>query len=132
MPESLSSAPKNANGLGSDFSLERLDVLDSADVIVVLGFSIEPTDELLINPLFTRLPAVAAGRIVRVEQGPVAQALAIQSPPQLRYGAADHPRSCGTGPLATTPELKSVGSDANKGMGRSEDPPIPLLAHSIG
>lgn len=80
VPEALAAAPKNANGLGSDFSLERLDVLDAADVIVVLGFSVEATDELLANPLFTRVPAVAAGRVVRVEQGPVAQALAIQSP----------------------------------------------------
>lgn len=49
-------------------------------MIVVLGFSVGPTDELPANPLFTRLPAAAAGRVVRVEQGPVAQALAIQSP----------------------------------------------------
>lgn len=80
IPEILAAAPKNVNGLGSDFSLERLDVLDKADVIVVLGFSVGATDELLANPLFARVPAVAAGRVVRVEQGPVAQALAIQSP----------------------------------------------------
>jgi ABC-type Fe3+-hydroxamate transport system substrate-binding protein len=80
LPEVLATAEKNANGLGSDFSLERLDVLEEADVIVVLGFSVEPTDELLGNPLFTRLPAAAAGRVVRIEQGPVAQAFAALSP----------------------------------------------------
>lgn len=80
LPEVLATAEKNANGLGSDFSLERLDVLEAADVIVVLGFSVEPTDALLANPLFTRLPAAATGRVVRIEQGPVAQAFAALSP----------------------------------------------------
>jgi ABC-type Fe3+-hydroxamate transport system substrate-binding protein len=80
VPEELASAPRNQYGLGADFSLERLDVLEPADVIVVLGFSPEPTDELLVNPLFTRLPAATAGRIVRIAQGPIAQAFASLSP----------------------------------------------------
>jgi iron complex transport system substrate-binding protein len=80
VPESLANAPKNENGLGSDFSLEKLDVLDPADVIVVLGFSVEPTDELLKNPLFMRIPAIQAGRVLRIEQGLIAQGLAAQSP----------------------------------------------------
>lgn len=80
VPESLAAAPKDANGLGATFSLERLDLLDAADVIVVLGFSVDATDALFTDPLFTRVPAVAADRVVRIAQGPVAQALAIQSP----------------------------------------------------
>jgi ABC-type Fe3+-hydroxamate transport system substrate-binding protein len=55
-------------------------VLNEADVIVVLGFSIEATNELLASPLFQSLPAAQAGRVTRVEQGPVAQAFAALSP----------------------------------------------------
>jgi iron complex transport system substrate-binding protein len=76
----LATADKNANGLGSNFSLERLDVLAEADVIVVLGFSVEATDQLLVNPIFKQLPAVQAGRVTRIKQGPVAQAFAALSP----------------------------------------------------
>jgi hypothetical protein len=63
-----------------DYAPERLDVLDAVDVIVVLGFSVDATDELLANPLFARVPVAAAGRLVRGEQGLVAQALAIRGP----------------------------------------------------
>jgi iron complex transport system substrate-binding protein len=80
LPEVLASAERNDVGLGSEFSLERLDVLAEADVIVVLGFSPEPTDALLASPIFTQLPAVRASRVVRIEQGPVAQAFAALSP----------------------------------------------------
>ena len=34
----------------------------------------------LANPLFTALPAVAEDRVVVVPQGPLAQAIAVQSP----------------------------------------------------
>jgi ABC-type Fe3+-hydroxamate transport system substrate-binding protein len=80
VPETLATVPKNEYGLGSDFSLEKLDVLDPADVIIVLGFSVDATDELLKNPLFTRIPAVKSGRVLRIAQGPIAQGLAAQSP----------------------------------------------------
>jgi ABC-type Fe3+-hydroxamate transport system substrate-binding protein len=80
VPNALASAEKNQYGLGSDLSLEALNVLDPADVIVVLGFSVDATDALLVNPLFTRIPAVKAGRVLRIAQGPIAQGLAIQSP----------------------------------------------------
>lgn len=114
VPPALAAAPKSANGLGSEFSLERLDVLDAADVIVVLGFSVAETDQLLVNPLFTRVPAVAAGRVVRVEQGPVAQALAIQSPlnldtvlPVVREAAAL--AGSAAGPAATRTVTDDLG-----------------------
>jgi len=55
-------------------------MLASADVIVVLGFSVAETDALLADPIFQTLPAVADKRVVRVPQGPVAQAIAVQSP----------------------------------------------------
>lgn len=80
VPEELAKAELNYYGTASEFSFERLDVLDEADVIVVLGFSPDFTDTMLEHPLFLRLPAVQAGRVVRVEQGPIAQAFAALSP----------------------------------------------------
>jgi ABC-type Fe3+-hydroxamate transport system substrate-binding protein len=80
LPDALANAEKNYFGLGSEFSRERLDVLSDADVIVVLGFSPEITDEFLASPLFQALPAAQAGRVTRIEQGPVAQAFAALSP----------------------------------------------------
>jgi iron complex transport system substrate-binding protein len=80
LPETIARAEDNYGGFGTEFSLERLDVLQEANVIVILGFSPEPTDALLRNPVFTQLPAVKAGRVVRVEQGPIAQGLAMLSP----------------------------------------------------
>jgi iron complex transport system substrate-binding protein len=65
---------------GEELSLERIDLLNGADLIIVLGFSPEPTALLLANPLFKSVPAVAAGRVLVIEQGPLAQAMAMQSP----------------------------------------------------
>ena len=79
-PPELAVLPINYYGYASEVSLENIDVLASADVIVVLGFSVSETDALLADPIFQTLPAVSEGRVVRVPQGPVAQAIAVQSP----------------------------------------------------
>lgn len=79
-PPELAALPVNYYGYASEVSVENIDVLASADVIVVLGFSVAETDALLADPIFQTLPAVADKRVVRVPQGPVAQAIAVQSP----------------------------------------------------
>ena len=79
-PPEIVAAGSDYQGLGASFSLERLDVLAGADVLVVLGFSPEPTAAFLADPLAQSVPAIAEGRVVVVEQGPVAQALAMMSP----------------------------------------------------
>jgi len=79
-PAELAALPVNYYGYATQISTEQIDLLDSADVIVVLGFSVEETDQLLANPLFTALPAVVEDRVVVVPQGPLAQAIAVQSP----------------------------------------------------
>lgn len=55
-------------------SLELLEVLRPAEVIVVLGAPPGPTAELVSSALFTALPAVAAGRLLVLDQGTVYQA----------------------------------------------------------
>jgi iron complex transport system substrate-binding protein len=80
LPPAIADAGRDYHGLGASFSLERLDVLAEADVIVVLGFSPEPTADFLADPLAQSVPAIAEGRVVMVEQGPVAQAIAMMSP----------------------------------------------------
>lgn len=79
VPE-VAAAPVNYYGYASSFSLERLDVLAEADVLVVLGFSVDETEAFLANPLVQSVPAVAAGRVLVVEQGAGAQAMAMMSP----------------------------------------------------
>lgn len=76
----VAEAPVNYYGYASSFSLERLDVLDEADVLVVLGFSVEQTEAFLADPLVQSVPAVAGGRVLLVEQGAGAQAMAMMSP----------------------------------------------------
>lgn len=80
LPPAIAEAGKDYHGLGATFSLERLDVLAEADVLVVLGFSPDPTAAFLADPLTQTVPAIAEGRVVLVEQGPVAQAMAMVSP----------------------------------------------------
>lgn len=79
VPE-VAEAPVNYYGYASSFSLERLDVLSEADVLVVLGFSVDETEAFLADPLVQSVPAVAAGRVLLVEQGAGAQAMAMMSP----------------------------------------------------
>lgn len=79
-PPEILALPVNQGGYASSVSLERVDLLESADVIVVLGFSVEATALMLADPIFTSLPAVADGRVVTIAQGPIAQATAVQSP----------------------------------------------------
>ncbi|GAB5430255.1 MAG: hypothetical protein Devi2KO_37140 [Devosia indica] len=79
-PPEILDLPVNIGGYASGVSLERIDLLASADVIVVLGFSVEETEQLLADPIFLTLPAVSEGRVVTIGQGPVAQATAVQSP----------------------------------------------------
>lgn len=76
----VAEAPVNYYGYASSFSLERLDVLAEADVLVVLGFSVDETEAFLADPLVQSVPAVAAGRVLLVEQGAGAQAMAMMSP----------------------------------------------------
>lgn len=76
----VAEAPVNYYGYASSFSLERLDVLSEADVLVVLGFSVDETEAFLADPLVQSVPAVAAGRVLLVEQGAGAQAMAMMSP----------------------------------------------------
>jgi iron complex transport system substrate-binding protein len=76
----VAEAPVNYYGYASSFSLERLDVLAEADVLVVLGFSVAETEAFLADPLVQSVPAVAGGRVLLVEQGAGAQAMAMMSP----------------------------------------------------
>ncbi len=80
LPPAIVDSGRDYHGLGASFSLERLDVLAEADVLVVLGFSPEPTAAFLADPLAQTVPAIAEGRVLVVEQGPVAQAIAMMSP----------------------------------------------------
>lgn len=76
----IAAAARDYHDIGATFSLERLDVLADADVVVMLGFSPGPTADFLANPLTQSVPAIAKNRVVVVEQGPVAQAIAMMSP----------------------------------------------------
>lgn len=67
-------------GISIEYSLERVREFAAADVVIMLGFSPEPTGQFLAMSTVRALPAVAAGRVVTVEQGPVAQAMASVSP----------------------------------------------------
>lgn len=79
-PPELAALPLDWYDIGSSVSTERIDLLSSADVIVVLGFSVQETADFIASDIFKRLPPVAEGRAVIVPQGPVAQAMAIQGP----------------------------------------------------
>ncbi|MEM9036046.1 MAG: ABC transporter substrate-binding protein [Actinomycetota bacterium] len=53
---------------GADrLSLEQLELLAEVEWILVFDFTLGPVDELFANPLFTQLPAVEAGRAVRLD-----------------------------------------------------------------
>lgn len=78
--DAIAALEKDSAGFNLPISAERLDLLQAADVIVITAFSTEAADALEANPLFTILPAVQAGRVFRLEQGPIAQASAILSP----------------------------------------------------
>ncbi|MEM8924141.1 MAG: ABC transporter substrate-binding protein [Actinomycetota bacterium] len=53
-------------GPDGPISIERLGELDGADWIVVFDFAISDVDGFMEDPLFTRLPAVQAGNVVRL------------------------------------------------------------------
>ncbi|MEM9712239.1 MAG: ABC transporter substrate-binding protein [Actinomycetota bacterium] len=52
---------------GGSISYEQMDLLADADWILVFDFTLGPVDELFDDPLFGRLPAVEAGRAVRLD-----------------------------------------------------------------
>ncbi|OZE33272.1 MULTISPECIES: ABC transporter substrate-binding protein [unclassified Rhodococcus (in: high G+C Gram-positive bacteria)] len=60
-----------------EFSAENADVLADADVLVVFDFG---SAGIVETGLFTSLPSVAAGRVVVLEQGEVAQGFSTLSP----------------------------------------------------
>ncbi|OZC59142.1 hypothetical protein CH276_21995 [Rhodococcus sp. 06-470-2] len=60
-----------------EFSAENADILADADVLVVFDFG---STGIVDTGLFTSLPSVAAGRVVVLEQGEVAQGFSTLSP----------------------------------------------------
>ncbi len=81
--EAIMALEKDEYGYNEPLSAERLDLMEPADVIVITAFDPPSADALEEDPLFTRLPAAQAGRVFRLEQGPVAQASAVLSPVNL-------------------------------------------------
>lgn len=70
-----------------EFSIELLSILEPADVIVLFDYGndgVNPSG-ILENPLFTKLPAVQAGRLLVANQGELAQGLSTISPVNLDF-----------------------------------------------
>lgn len=70
-----------------EFSIELLSILEPADVIVLFDYGndgVNPSG-ILENPLFTKLPAVQAGRLLVANQGELAQGLSTISPINLDF-----------------------------------------------
>lgn len=70
-----------------EYSAEQLGLLDPADLIVVFDYGDGGVvSSIAGNPLFGRLPAVQAGRVLVVGQGERAQGLSVFSPLNLQLG----------------------------------------------
>lgn len=77
-----------------EYSAEQFGLLDPADLVVVFDYGDSGVPSpVAADPLFARLPAVQAGRVVVVEQGERAQGLSVFGPLNLQLGL-DFVREC--------------------------------------
>jgi iron complex transport system substrate-binding protein len=63
----------------AQISAERLDLLDAADVLVLVASRKPQTSRLTASPTYTRLAAVRAGRVVRIDDPDLAIAMSYSS-----------------------------------------------------